>query len=227
MRLPTVSPGFCGKRGAGQMKDDSVANRHLAKVYAKSSVEEKRSVYRDWAKSYDQEVETDFGYIGPREAVRAFCDRVPDRNIRLLDAGCGTGLVGRELNLAGYGDIHGVDFSPEMLAEARALGVYASLSEADLTRPLQVEQSFDAAISVGLYGFGPPHIAHLGHVVGATKPGALSLLTVNGRGWEQNEWQRSLPGELKRQDLELVEEFEIDYLLKEGIKARVLLLRQA
>lgn len=209
------------------MRNQNVSNPHLANVYALSSVEEKRSAYKEWANTYDREVESDLGYVGPRKAVEAFRDRVPDLKVRLLDAGCGTGLVGRELHHVGYHDIHGVDFSPQMLAQARAVGVYSSLAEADLTRPLAVDEPFDAAISVGLFGFGPPHLEHLVNIVHAVVPDGMILITVNGRGWREKNWGRSLLLELDRRALELLEQFEIDYLLKENIKARMLVLRRA
>lgn len=208
-----------------RMKNEKVSNQHLADVYAKSSVEEKKTVYQEWASTYDLEVEQDFGYVGPKQAARAFEQRVPDRGVRVLDAGCGTGLVGRELFDFGYRDIHGADFSPEMLDEARSLGIYRTLSEVDLTRPFHADPPFDVAISVGLYGFGPPHVEHLSVVVNAVRPGGLSLVTVNGRGWRNNRWEQALPGELLRQGLELVGRFDIDYLVKEGIEGKVLVLR--
>jgi SAM-dependent methyltransferase len=65
----------------------------------------------------------------------------------VLDAGCGTGRVGRELARRAI-DVVGVDIDPEMLATARrkAPGVdwrLADLATVDLARP------FDAAIAAG------------------------------------------------------------------------------
>ena len=49
----------------------------------------------------------------------------------IIDLGCGSGASGPAL--AGLGRaVHGVDLSPAMLAEARATGVYASLTEGDI-----------------------------------------------------------------------------------------------
>ena len=38
-----------------------------------------------------------------------------NKNFKILDAGCGTGLVGIELKKYGYSNIEGVDFSQSML----------------------------------------------------------------------------------------------------------------
>lgn len=48
---------------------------------------------------------------------------------RILDAGCGTGLLGTRLEAA---RLVGIDLSPDMLAKARARGIYAELVEGDM-----------------------------------------------------------------------------------------------
>jgi len=54
----------------------------------------------------------------------------------ILDAGCGTGLVGVALAERGARSIDGVDLSPGMIAKAKETGVYRRLAPADLSRPL-------------------------------------------------------------------------------------------
>jgi 2-polyprenyl-3-methyl-5-hydroxy-6-metoxy-1,4-benzoquinol methylase len=49
----------------------------------------------------------------------------PNRNIRILDLGCGHGAFLCFLQLAGYQDIHGVDVSAEQVALAHKLGINA------------------------------------------------------------------------------------------------------
>jgi SAM-dependent methyltransferase len=82
----------------------------------------------------------------------------------VLDAGCGTGRVGRELARRGL-DIVGVDIDPEMLDTARrkAPGVdwrLADLATVDLSR------SFDAIVMAG-------------NVMIFLKPGAESAVVAN------------------------------------------------
>ena len=50
----------------------------------------------------------------------------------ILDLGCGTGLVGVAIADLRIGPISGVDVSPQMLAQAEAKGLYATLHEADV-----------------------------------------------------------------------------------------------
>ncbi|MCC7015706.1 MAG: methyltransferase domain-containing protein [Rhodospirillales bacterium] len=73
----------------------------------------------------------------------------------VLDAGCGTGLLGTRIEA---GRLVGIDLSPDMLAAARARGVYDELIEGDLVEAMAGRQDrFDlVASSCVLY-----HIADL------------------------------------------------------------------
>jgi len=65
----------------------------------------------------------------------------------VLDAGCGTGRVGRELARRGM-DVVGVDIDPGMLATARAKGPGVPWHEADLAT-LSLGRAFDAVVMAG------------------------------------------------------------------------------
>lgn len=51
---------------------------------------------------------------------------------RILDVGCGTGLVGQELAARGFKQITGIDFSEQMLEAAAVKQVYANLQNFDI-----------------------------------------------------------------------------------------------
>lgn len=59
----------------------------------------------------------------------------------VLDLGCGTGLVGVVLHDRIAGRFKGVDLSPEMVAKARAKGIYTELEVAELTQYLEHERA--------------------------------------------------------------------------------------
>ena len=84
--------------------------------------------YRDWRASYETTVEDDMDV-----ALLAAIESVPWRSVRrAADLGCGTGRTGAWLRARGVGRIDGIDVTPEMLAAARARGVYERLDQADV-----------------------------------------------------------------------------------------------
>lgn len=59
---------------------------------------------------------------------------------KILDLGCGTGLLGQRLK-SQQNEIIGVDISPQMLTLARQKSVYAELAEDDITHYLQTHKN--------------------------------------------------------------------------------------
>src|SRR5690606_32675506 len=93
-------------------------------------------------------------YVAPRLAA-AFVlkslglDRLRD-DITVLDAGCGTGLVGVELAKVGARKLDGVDLSPGMIAKAKATRAYRSLEAVDLSKKLDREAgTYSVVVCVG------------------------------------------------------------------------------
>ena len=196
----------------------------LKEVYKDRTVEDQRKIYRDWAETYDAQTTGEFGWMGFGPAAQAFAERVTDKHARVLDAGCGTGLSGKALAELGYTSIHGRDLSPEMLRVAERLDIYQTLGEVDLTQPLN-EDKFDAVLSVGVFGFGPPDPKHIRHLVSSVKPGGLVILTVNGKGWVDRRWDIELPRVVTEHQLNLVEQLDIPYLEKEEIDGKLLVFK--
>lgn len=113
--------------------------------------DEVKSLYRDWSDTYDTDLK-DYGYVAPEICCAIFSDFTDDKNTPVLDAGCGTGLVGLLLRKSGFTSIDGSDFSLDMLNKAALTGVYSALEQADFSGPLDVEDSrYAGIISVGVY----------------------------------------------------------------------------
>ena len=208
------------------MADDDEIDARLSRVYANPG--DKQALYDDWAATYDRDLIDELGYVADAEACRRLEALVPDRAARILDAGCGTGLVGRRLQQAGYHDIHGNDYSAKMLQQARATGTYRSLAQHDLTLPVQTDQLYDAAISVGVFAFSLPSAEHLVNITVSLKRGGYALVTVNGKAWSEVDWPAKLQGfDQRHADTRLVEIQTIDYLTAEGIDGRLLILQRS
>ena len=80
-------------------------------IYKLTSKKQVLEYYKKWTKKslYNQNM-IDWKYIAPNESVYLFKKYVLDKKIKILDAGCGTGLVGLELKKAGFQNITGFDF---------------------------------------------------------------------------------------------------------------------
>jgi predicted TPR repeat methyltransferase len=109
-----------------------------------------RALYDGWSRDYDADLST-WGYRAPALCARYLSALAP-ANATVLDAGCGTGLVGEALRAAGFLDVVGADFSADSLARAEACGAYRALHQADLTAvPIDFPaRTFDALVCVGV-----------------------------------------------------------------------------
>ncbi|MEM9634075.1 MAG: class I SAM-dependent methyltransferase [Pseudomonadota bacterium] len=145
-----------------------------------------RKFYEGWSHSYDTDLVQDIGYIGPEIVADALCKKV-SKSATILDAGCGTGLVGVELLKRKPGLIvDGIDLTPAMLAQSREKGVYRKLSEADLNSQLTelAHDFYDGTVSAGVFTNGHVGPNGLDGLIRVTKPGAPIVLTVRDSAWE-------------------------------------------
>lgn len=106
-------------------------------------------LYARFASFYDTSMRDDLGYDAPERLSRALGRALGDpssssRSRAVLDLGCGTGLSGERLR-AMSGRLVGIDLSPEMLAKARARGVYDDLEVAEITAWLEHEAAEGAS----------------------------------------------------------------------------------
>ena len=156
----------------------------LNKIYALEDDGEVRSFYDDAAGKYDEILLAEIGYVSPTVCARTLASHLPDRDARLIDLGCGTGLAGGALSTLGYGNIDGVDFSSEMLAVARARDCYSNLTVGDLNAGLDIaDGAYAAAVSVGVFG---QHVlpTALDECVRLVAPGGFVCFSVNERAFE-------------------------------------------
>ncbi|WP_193517288.1 class I SAM-dependent DNA methyltransferase, partial [Nocardiopsis kunsanensis] len=92
----------------------------LDHVYALKGPAEAESTYDEWAGTYDHDTTEGLGYIAPQRAAERLSRLLPDRpRAEVLDAGCGTGLVGQALAGHGFEVVDGLDLSQAMLDIAR------------------------------------------------------------------------------------------------------------
>ena len=80
----------------------------------------------------------------------------------------------------GHQTIDGIDYSPEMLAEAEKTGAYRSLWSADLNEPLAINDGAYGAVAVmGVFSFGHVYAAALDEFRRILAPGGQMIIGVN------------------------------------------------
>ena len=160
------------------------------RVLNATSTEELMTVYGEWAEKYDHDLLDEMGYVAPMIAcdlLKRYLDR---KAARILDAGCGTGIVGQLLHQGGYGNIEGLDYSPQMLAQAEGKGIYTALHRGDLTKTLAIgDNAYDAVISVGTFTCGHVGPEAFGELVRITSPGGFLCFTVREQAWDADDYR--------------------------------------
>ena len=132
----------------------------------------------------------DNAYCGPVIAAAQLTQKLEEfgytNEARIIDLGCGTGLVGEQLHKLGYKNIDGVDLSPDLLQTAKEKGIYGSLQEGLMASPgckdLGVAANqYDAAICVGVLTLNHVPSEGLNDLVHVVKPGGLVTFGIRGQ----------------------------------------------
>ena len=164
----------------------------LKEAYSVESPDDNRALYAVWADTYESEFTVPRRYVYDRTAAELLCQGFSGSG-PVLDAGCGTGLVGKQLRRLGVTVVDGLDISREMLAKARSKTapdgspVYRQLIEADLTGPIDIaSDTYAGLVSAGTFTHGhvgPDGIAELLRVA---RPGARCVIGVNSSIFDTN-----------------------------------------
>ncbi|MFC7307821.1 class I SAM-dependent DNA methyltransferase [Streptomyces monticola] len=140
--------------------------------------------YRNWADSYDADVYNQ-GYQGPQFITELAVDAAhalesPPSTLSVLDAGCGTGLVGVELARRGFSRIDGIDLSQAMVDRARDTGSYERLiGGVDLNCPVDCvpADAYDLLVCCGVFTVGHVEAEALDHLLDTVRPGGVLVIS--------------------------------------------------
>ena len=181
-------------------------------------------IYKNWAKKYEDDVINLAGYVGHLITSELLLSYLRNTQAKILDAGCGTGLVGEMLNKNNFKNLIGVDFSQEMLNIAKQKNVYQSLELVDLTKNLDYEDSlFDAIVCAGTFTCGHVGPEALIEMVRITKKGGYICFTVRKQEWEASPYKEIIDN-LENSNLwHQVVHKTTEYNVKEGITCQLCL----
>jgi len=180
-------------------------------IYSSKDNKELAERYDQWARDYDVDLDEEFGWLGPQQAVEYFMRYVP-REARILDAGAGTGLVGTLLAKQGYKNIVAMDLSQGMLDEAKEKNAYREFHQMVMGETLDyATDSFDAVISVGVLTVGHAPASSFDELIRITKPGGYIIFSLRPDVYRDSgfkEKQDSLEAEGNWKLAEASEEFQ-------------------
>lgn len=166
-------------------------NPHLTRSYVLKNAAEAQDVYDAWAATYDSDLrDPSQNYVGPAAVAGLVAKALGtpaaiSPELRILDAGCGTGLAGVELARLGAKHIDGRDLSPGMLAVARQSGAYEALQTTDLNKPLDVgDGAYDVVVCVGTFTHTHVGPEALRELVRVTRREGVVVATVLDDIWE-------------------------------------------
>ena len=108
--------------------------------------------YDQMANEYNDIVVKKWGYKMPEEVVRRLLAAKISCASRVLDLGCGNGLLGLELHKNGYMDICGIDISEKMIDLAQQTKTLQTNLKFDLSKKLPfAADSHDALVGTTTY----------------------------------------------------------------------------
>ena len=189
-------------------------------IYKLKETEEVMKYYDEWGieNKYDQDM-IDWKYSGPKETVEVFKKYAKNKDIKIYDAGCGTGLVGVELKKFGYNKYDGADLSQKLL-DLVPKNIYQNLSKVDLNKPIDLnDNTYDAVTCVGTFTFGHVKPNALDEFIRITKNKGLICFTINEGIHEEYGFDKKIEELEVQNKWKKIEFFKSNYIASKDINA--------
>jgi len=185
---------------------------------ASQNEEELLDVYKKWASIYDKDNDDLLGTVSQPNSVQIFQKYIVEKNQKIIDVGCGTGLVGLELQKLGYTNFDGIDISKDMIDIAIDRG-YQTLFMGNLNASLPIESaSYDAALCVGVFTHGHVGSSRLKELSRIVKSDGLVCFTVNEDVYEPYGFDKEIQKLEVENVWKILELRKQDYMTKKNIK---------
>ena len=189
-------------------------------IYKLKTSRELLQYYQGWADNnkYNKDM-VDWNYTAPQETVSILKKYAFNKNFKILDAGCGTGLVGIELKKYGYSNIEGVDFSQSML-NLVPQGIYKKIEKIDLNKPLKFKDNmYDVLMCVGTFTYGHVKPQALDELIRITKNKGFICFTVNEGIYEEYGFDNKIKELSNNKSWSIKEFFKSDYIVNKDVNA--------
>ena len=189
-------------------------------IYKLKKTEEVMKYYDEWGEGnkYDKDM-VDWNYTGPKETSKVFAKHQKNKDIKIYDAGCGTGLVGVELKKYGFSKFFGADLSQKLL-DLVPKNLYQKLDKVDLNKIIQEKDDFfDAVMCVGTFTFGHVKPPALDEFIRITKNKGLICFTINEGIHEEYGFDKKIEELNNNKKWKEIEFFKSNYIASKDVNA--------
>ena len=189
-------------------------------IYKIKTPKELLKYYQEWTNNnkYNKDM-VDWNYTAPKETVSTLRKYILNKNLKILDAGCGTGLVGIELKKYGYLNIEGIDFSQNML-DLVPQEIYKKIEKIDLNKPLKFKNNtYDVVMCVGTFTYGHVKPHALDEIIRITKNKGIICFTVNEGIHEEYGFDEKIKELTNNKSWNVRELFKSNYITTKDVKA--------
>ena len=189
-------------------------------IYKLKKTDEVMKYYDVWSEKnkYDKDM-VDWNYTGPKETSEVFIKYEKNKNAKIYDAGCGTGLVGAELKKHGFSNFFGADLSQKIL-NLVPKNLYQKLNKVDLNKVIQEkDNTFDAVMCVGTFTFGHVKPPALDEFIRITKNKGLICFTINEGIYEEYGFDEKINQLKKDNKWKEIEFFKSNYIASKDVNA--------
>jgi len=191
---------------------------NLLGVYKSQNEDELIVAYKDWALVYDKDNDDVLGTVSQPNSVQIFHEYIKDSKLKIIDVGCGTGLVGLELKNLGFSNFDGIDISQEMIDIAQGRG-YNSLFLGNLNKLLPIgSNSYDAALCVGVFTHGHVGPERFSELVRIVKPEGIICFTINENVYESQGFDIAIKHLESTNIWEVLDIRKHDYMVKKNVQ---------
>ena len=196
-------------------------------IYKLTSKDKVLKYYDDWTKNaqFNQDM-IDWEYTAPVNTVQLIDKYIHDKNIKILDAGCGSGLAGIELKKRGFTNIYGVDFSQSML-NLIPNNIYQTVELIDLNEPLKYnDNNFDVIVCVGTFTYGHVKAHALNEFIRVTNKNGYICFTINEGIYTEYKFDKKINELSKNKSWEVLNLSKSSYIVNKDVKAWLCLAKK-
>ena len=196
-------------------------------IYKLTSKDKVLKYYDDWTKNaqFNQDM-IDWEYTAPVNTVQLIDKYIHNKNIKILDAGCGSGLAGIELKKRGFTNIYGVDFSQSML-NLIPNNIYQTVEIIDLNEPLKYDDNdFGAIICVGTFTYGHVKAHALDEFIRVTNKNGYICFTINEGIFTEYKFDKKINELSKNKSWNVLKLFKSSYIVNKDVDAWLCLAKK-